>query len=92
MVDSNYRAMVGSLVELVLMRWGPQYHAVIAKLEHRYNCKIIYCFDHPEYLRAVLRETYNKDYEAIVGAIEAEFGEAVEQTEIANFVYKLKEG
>jgi hypothetical protein len=91
MADSNYRAMVGSSVELVLMRSGPQYHAVVSKLEHHYNCSIIYCFDHPEHLSAVLREVYNEDFDRIIDSIETEFGEAIEQSEIANFIYKLRE-
>ncbi|MEM3143405.1 MAG: hypothetical protein QXW91_02110 [Candidatus Nitrosotenuis sp.] len=91
MADNSYRALVGSSVELVLMRSGPQYHAVVSKLEYHYNCKIIYCFDHPEHLSAVLREVYRKDYDGIIDSIEAEFGEAIEQTEISDFVYKLRE-
>jgi hypothetical protein len=82
--------MVGSSVEIVLMRSGPQYHAVVSKLEHHYNCKIIYCFDHPEHLCAVLREVYKKDYDGIVDSIETEFGESAGQVEIADFVYKLR--
>lgn len=91
MVDNNCRAMVGSSVELVLMRSGPQYHAVVSKLEHHYNCKIIYCFDHPEHLGTVLREVYSNDYERIVDSIEVEFGDAIERNEIADFVDKLRE-
>lgn len=92
MGDENYKAMTALSVEIVLMRkGGPQYHLVVARLERDHDCKIFDCFDHPDYLRSVLKEVYGDDYRDIVDNIEAEFGEMIDRYEIAAFVNKLRQ-
>lgn len=87
MKDDKFKAMVAISVEVVLMRkGGPQYQLVLARLERDYDCKIIDCYHHPEYLRAVLIDVYGKDYPRILESLEAELGEIIDEKEIIEFL------
>lgn len=91
MSDNDLRAAVVLSIEIVLMRkGGPQYHQVLARLERDYECKIFDCYEHPEYLRAVLREVYSNDYQMIVNDLIIELDEMATQKEIAEFLNLLK--
>ena len=60
-------------VEIVLMRKGnTNYNLVMAKLRSLYDCELIDCFDHPEYLKTVLKEVYKGDYNSILDGIRSE--------------------
>jgi hypothetical protein len=89
--NSN-KSMVVLSVEVVLMRkGGPQYHLVLARLERDYGCKIYDCFEHPDYLKAVLKDVYGSDYNVIVDNLEAELGELVSEKEVARFLEVLRQ-
>ncbi len=88
--NSN-KSMVVLSVEVVLMRkGGPQYHQTLARLERDYGCKIFDCFEHPEYLRAVLRDVYGSEYKSIVDNLEVELGEIVSEKDVADFLRVLR--
>ena len=75
-------------VEIVLMRKGDvNYNLVVAKLGALYNCSIVDCYDHPEYLRTVLKEVYKEDYNTILENIKIELDKLVDiEKEKAEFL------
>ncbi|HWP78359.1 MAG: hypothetical protein AB1299_02755 [Thermoproteota archaeon] len=94
MIDHNpHKPVVAISVEIVLMRkGGPQYQLVLARLEKYYDCKIFDCFEHPDYLKYVLREVYGDEYEKIIEQIEWELGESVSDPDVKKFLDVLKQG
>jgi hypothetical protein len=91
--DNPYKPVVTISVEVVLMRkGGPQYQLVLARLERDYECKIFDCFEHPQHLRAVLKDVYGDDYPDIIEKIELELGESAGEKEVADFLSVLKQG
>jgi hypothetical protein len=93
MNDQNpNKSLVVLSVEVVLMRkGGPQYHLVLARLERDYGCKIYDCFEHPNYLKAVLQDVYGADYQTIVDNLESELGEITSEKDVASFLGSLRE-
>lgn len=60
-------------IEIVLMRRGNvNYNLVLAKIQAQFYCGMDDCLDHPEYLKAVLKEVYKHDYDAILDEISLE--------------------
>lgn len=79
-------------VEVVLMRRGnANYHLVMAKLDSIYNCGIIHCYEHPEYLRTVLKEVYKKDYDSILDDIKLELGQLTDIEKLKTEFFKIME-
>lgn len=91
MQDNNLKALVAISIEVVLMRTnGPQYFLVLARLERDYKCKITDCFEHPEYLKNVLKDVYGDSYSKILEDLETELGEITSQNEIQDFLNVLR--
>ena len=89
--NNDTKAALVLSIEIVLMRrGGPQYHQIVAKLENYYDCKIFDCFEHPEYLSAVIREVYPNDYQKIIDDFKVELDELAEQKEVAEFLQLLE--
>jgi hypothetical protein len=86
---NQYELALFSCIEIVLMRRGNvNYNLVLAKLHAFYDCKIMDCYEHPEYLKTVLREVYEEDCNSIIHEIRLELGDlAVE--EINDFIQIL---
>ncbi|MBI5377643.1 MAG: hypothetical protein HZA82_03370 [Thaumarchaeota archaeon] len=92
MQDNNLKALVAISIEVVLMRAnGPQYFSVLARLERDYNCKITDCFEHPEYLKNVLKDVYENSYGKILDDLENELGEITSEKEIRDFLNVLRD-
>jgi hypothetical protein len=93
MKDQNSnKSLVVLSVEVVLMRkGGPQYHLVLARLERDYGCKIFDCFEHPDYLKAVLQDVYGSDYQTIVDSLVDDLGEIASEQDVAGFLKVLRE-
>jgi hypothetical protein len=71
--EKECKIALTACIEVVLMRRGnAHYHLVLAKLQTYYNCGILECLDHPEYLQKVLKEVYHKDYNSVLDDIGAE--------------------
>ena len=86
-----YKIALISYVELVLMRSGDvNYHRVLAKLGSLFDCKIMDCYDHPEYLKTVLKDVYQKDYSSVISQIRSHLGELEDDPEIIAF-FKIME-
>jgi hypothetical protein len=61
------------------------YNLVLAKLKSLYDCTIRDCYEHPEYLKTVLKEVYKENYYSIVQEIRVELGDLVVE-EINDFI------
>ncbi len=86
-----YKLALISYVELVLMRRGnTNYHLVMARLDSLYSCKISDCYEHPEYLKTVLKDVYHEDYKSIVSQIKSYLAELANVKEIIDF-FKIME-
>ena len=72
LVEENKIAFL-TCIESVLIRHGvPNYNSVIDKIRSQYECEMSECVDHPDYLKAVIKEVYKNDYDAILGEISME--------------------
>ncbi len=92
MQNNNFKALVTISIEVVLMRaGGPQYFLILSRLERDYDCKIADCFEHPEYLKNVLKDVYENSYGGILDDLEAELGEIASEKEIRSFLNTLRE-
>jgi hypothetical protein len=79
-------------VELVLMKRGDaNYHLVMAKLDSLYNCTIMDCYKHPEYLKTVLKEVYKEDYKSILDDIKLELEKLVDIGKETERFFKIME-
>ena len=86
-----YKSALISYVELVLMRRGDtNYHLVMARLGSLYDCKIMDCYDHPEYLKTVLKDVYKEDYDSVISQIKSYLGDLEDIPQIINF-FKIME-
>jgi len=75
-----------SCIEVVLMRKGNvDYNLVLARLNALYGCKMIDCYEHPEYLKTVLKEVYKENYYSIINEFRVELGDLVVE-EISDFI------
>ncbi|MDE1829158.1 MAG: hypothetical protein KGI25_02430, partial [Thaumarchaeota archaeon] len=76
-----------SCIELTLMRSGnTNYNAVICKLDALYDAGLEDCYDHPDYLRIILKEVYKDNYQAIVNEIKMCLDDLLQVEDIANFI------
>ncbi|HEY8109353.1 MAG TPA: hypothetical protein VIG05_00605 [Candidatus Nitrosotenuis sp.] len=92
MQNNNLKALVAISIEVVLMRTnGPQYFLALSRLERDYECKIADCFEHPEYLKNVLKDVYENSYDRILDDLESELGEITSEKEIKDFLSALRE-
>ena len=91
-MDSEpYKTALISYVELVLMRRGDtNYHLVMARLDSLYGCKIMDCYDHPEYLKTVLKEVYKEDYDSVISQIHSYLGDLENVPKIIAFFKTMK--
>ncbi len=80
-------------VEIALMRKGnTKYNLVTAKLDSLYGCELIDCFEHPEFLKTVLKEVYKDDYKSILAEIKLELMVIVDLEEAQAKFFKIMEG
>lgn len=86
-----YKLALISYVELVLMRRGnANYHLVLARLGSLYDCKIGDCYDHPQYLKTVLKDVYGEEYHSVISQIKSYLGELADVQDIVDF-FKIME-
>lgn len=90
MSDSS-KVTVTLSVEAVLIKRGMEkYYHMLAKLRSRYDCEIADCYDKPQYLKNILKDVYDGDYEDIVKEIKEELGESVKDKGITDFLEVLE--
>src|SRR5438445_9261669 len=80
-----------SCIEIVLMSMGnTKYHLVTAKLG-AYNTEMRDSYKNPEYLKTVLKEVYQNDYDYIISEIKLHLGiDLVKENDMAEF-FKIME-
>lgn len=84
-LDAHELALI-SCIEVVLMRRGNvNYNLVLSKLHSLFDCTIRDCYEHPEYLKTVLKEVYKENYYSIIHEIRVELGDLVVE-EISDFI------
>ncbi|WP_133121039.1 hypothetical protein [Candidatus Nitrosotalea bavarica] len=72
-VDEDNRIAFMTCIEVALMKQGnTSYNLVLAKLNARYGCGIHECVDHQEYLKTVMKEVYEGNYNDVLDAISLE--------------------
>ena len=80
-----------SALEVVLMSMGnTKYNLVVAKLNSLYDCSIRDCYEHPEYLKPILKEVYSKDYDRIIDEVKAYLDELANEEDLVSF-FKIME-
>jgi hypothetical protein len=69
------------------MRKGnTKYNLLVAKLDSHYNCTIRDCYEHPEYLRVILKEVYTEDYDYIISELKLHLGDdLVKEVDVTKF-------
>jgi hypothetical protein len=87
--DQNKLAFM-TCVEIVLMRRGNHnYNLVIARLGSLYDCTIMDCYEHPEYLRTVLKEVYKEDYHSVLDEMKLELESLVDMEKEEERFFKI---
>jgi len=81
------KALVALAIERTLIDIGkPVFDEVTSELFHNYHCYIPDCYDHPEYLKKVLKDLYGNSYLTIVESIKKDLEEFINKKSIAEFV------
>ena len=81
------KAMVTVAIEKVLLDIGkPIYDKVLKTLYEKHHSYLPDCYEHPEYLVDVLRQTYGFSYKFIIKNIELELIEFSYKHKIQNFL------
>ena len=79
-------------VELVLMKRGDTKHnLVMAKLKSLYDADIMDCFEHPEYLRTVLKQVFKDEYTAILNEVKLELEKLVDIDRLKTKFFRVME-
>lgn len=86
------RALVSLSIERALLEMGtPVLDEVVRALYDNYKCYIPDCFDHPEYLKEVLKELYGNTYSNIIQSIHKYLDEFASQQPIEEFLKAISE-
>ena len=84
--NEQHKVALISCLEVILMNKGnTKYNLLVAKLNSHYDCTIRDCYEHPEYLRVILKELHKEDYDYIINEIKSQLDELVNEKDIANF-------
>ena len=79
-MQDKSRTALALAIDVALMRkGGDRYYHFVFKLRNLYNCEIIDCYDKPQYLKNVLKEVYENEYDSIVKDIKLELGDSIEE-------------
>ncbi len=90
--DQIKRALVTLSIEHALLEMGtPVLDEIARALYDNYKCYIPDCFDHPEYLKEVLKELYGNTYSNIIKSIHKHLDEFASQQPIEEFLKVINE-
>ena len=91
-LDEENKIAFLTCIEIVLMRHGdPNYNSVIDKMRSQYECEMSECVDHPDYLKAIIKEIYKNDYDAILDEISRETEKLEDMDEIKAEFFQIYE-
>ncbi len=79
--DENKIAFMTCIEVALMRRNNVDYNTVVCKLDAKYQCSILDCYDRPEPLKAVLMEVYKGAYDSVLDAIELELEKLVDVDE-----------
>lgn len=86
------KALVTLAIEKTLLDMGkPVLEQIAHKLSKNYKCYIPDCYEHPEYLKSVLKELYGNCYNEIVKSIEKNLDEFTTKKSIEHFLTVISE-
>jgi hypothetical protein len=89
-LDAENKIAFITCMEVVLMRRGNiNYNLVLAKLQAKFGCGMDDCLDHPEYLKTILKEVYNHDYNAVLDEISLETDRLTDIDKIKSDFFKF---
>jgi len=81
------KALVSLAIETTLLEIGkPTYDEVSHKLFKDYKCYLPDCYEHPEYLKTILKDLYGPSSAVIVNSIKNQLEEFETQTGIDIFI------
>ena len=84
-MEQHKMALVSCIEMVLMMRGNANYHLIVARLNSLYDCSILKCCDHPDYLLTVLKEVYPEDYDSIIDEIKSHLGELIHTKDMLNF-------
>lgn len=86
------RALVSLAIEKTLLDIGKAAFEEVGKMLYsKYQAYFPDCYEHPEFLNAVLKELYGKSFTTIVDSIRKYLDEFASQKPIAEFLVKISE-
>jgi hypothetical protein len=88
--DLTRKALVTLSIEKALLDMGkPIYYKVVGEIHTRYHCYLGDCYEHPEYLNAVLKHLLGKSHKTIIESITSRLQEFSRHKEIESFISHL---
>ena len=85
--DKIKKALICMCIEKVLFGMGkPVYERVIEKLNEDYHCYLPDCYEHPEYLREILKELYGNASKVIIESINRDLKEFIQYESVEKFL------
>lgn len=70
----------------ILERNGEKYETVAKQLGTKFGCGVADCYEHPEYLKEILKEMYGDSFVAVADSIVAKLEEFKEDSKISRFI------
>ena len=85
--DVVRKALVSLAIEKALFEIGkPVYEKVIEALYKEYHCYLPDCYEHPEYLKDILKKLYGNARDSIIKSIKKQLDEFSNHKQIARFL------
>ena len=90
--DLVHKAIVCLAIEMALIEIGkPIYDKVLHDLFEKYHCYLTDCYEHPEYLKEVLKALYGNSHEVIVKSIKKQLEEFSYKKPIEKFLQAISQ-
>jgi hypothetical protein len=67
-----------------------KYNLVVAKLNSLHDITIRDCYEYPEYLKSVLKEVYEEDYDYIISEVKIHLDDLANEQDLVEF-FKIME-
>jgi len=81
------KALTALAIEKTLLDMGrPVYEKVVKSMYKKYQSYIPDCYEHPEYLKEVLKDLYGNAYNVIVSSIEEQLYEFSYKKQMGTFL------
>jgi len=88
--SDTMKALTALAIEKTLVDMGkPVYEKVVNRIYKKYQSYIPDCYEHPEYLKEVLKDLYGNAYDVIVSSIEEQLNEFAYKKKMETFLTVL---